>query len=351
MLRHDYSWSDGGLGFGAILLAALAVTSFGLHYVTDPISCTLPEHFEFFQVRYALEICYQGHLSTAKSPEVFVPGRGYEGANPESRPAHHKWVSFALGMGALICFLPQFLWSMLSVSLWLDPHALLSTLADNQRQAADHRRHVILRDTAILLQAALKRGNSALTLATLGRKLLACVTCLLQLVLNSGNMTSPSFAVDPFPCHFEIRQMQNVHRFDVMCGLPLNQFHNRCFTFLFYVFLLLFVLGTIDLLLWICRVIIPGLRDAAVQRYLNAMPGGDGDGDSAVSQLYPCFSESLGWDGRLLLALTADYCGPLAAADLTNHLWVIFKDAPLPAPAPALPATTADDVASGRDVF
>nr|KAG5699449.1 hypothetical protein BaRGS_016295 [Batillaria attramentaria] len=131
---------------------------------------------------------------------------------------------------------------MLSVSLWLDPHALLSTLADNQRQAADHRRHVILRDTAILLQAALKRGNSALTLATLGRKLLA--------------------------------------------------------------------------------VIIPGLRDAAVQRYLNAMPGGDGDGDGAVSQLYPRFSEYLGWDGRLLLALTADYCGPLAAADLTNHLWL-----------------------------
>nr|KAG5699454.1 hypothetical protein BaRGS_016300 [Batillaria attramentaria] len=64
---------------------------------------------------------------------------------------------------------------------------------------------------------------------------------------------------------------------------------------------------------------IPGLRDAAVQRYLNAVSGGDGDG--AVSQLYPRFSEYLGWDGWLLLALTADYCGPLAAADLTNHLF------------------------------
>nr|KAG5699453.1 hypothetical protein BaRGS_016299 [Batillaria attramentaria] len=166
---------------------------------------------------------------------------------------------------------------MLSGLLWMDAHALLSTLADNQRQAAD-RRHVVLRDTAILLQAGFKGGNVFLALGALFRKLLTCVTCTVQLVLV----------------------------------------YSKAFTFLFYFFLLLTVLCVFDLLIWVGRVIIPGLRDAAVQRYLAAVSGGDGDG--AVSQLYPRFSEYLGWDGRLLLALTADYCGPLAAADLTNHL-------------------------------
>nr|KAG5699459.1 hypothetical protein BaRGS_016305 [Batillaria attramentaria] len=287
-----------------------------------------------------------------------------------TRFTYHQWVPFALGIGALLCLMPHVVWRMLSGLLWMDAHALLSTLAENQRQAAD-RRHVMLRDTAILLQAGFKRGNFFLTLGALFRKLLGCLTCLVQLVLvvtlfrpqlivgpreedepsrdedneenDDGESARPindslPLPFGPFMCDFDVTRLQNVQKWRVQCTLPLNQVYSKAFTFLFYFFLLLAVLCVLDLLVWVGRVMIPGLRDAAVQRYLDAVSGGDGDG--AVSQLYPRFSEYLGWDGRLLLALTADYCGPLAAADLTNHLWVIFKGAPRPSAAPAFPQTT-----------
>nr|KAG5691863.1 hypothetical protein BaRGS_033467 [Batillaria attramentaria] len=199
---------------------------------------------------------------------------------------------------------------MLSGLLWMDAHALLSTLADNQRQAAD-RRHVVLRDTAILLQAGFKGG---LSLVQKERTTLRPAKNL------NGSIPLPHRSVI---CDFEIRQHENVHRYAVQCLLPLSPVYSKAFTFLFYFFLLLTVLSVLDLLIWVGRVIIPGLRDAAVQRYLNAVSGGDGG-------------------RRLLLALTADYCGPLAAADLTNHLWVIFKGAPRIAPCASNSVTAAE---------
>ena len=60
MARNDYSWSETALNFGATLtLAAMAVTSFLLRYVTDPVTCFTPAHFEPVQVSYALQICFQ----------------------------------------------------------------------------------------------------------------------------------------------------------------------------------------------------------------------------------------------------------------------------------------------------
>nr|KAG5699452.1 hypothetical protein BaRGS_016298 [Batillaria attramentaria] len=186
----------------------------------------------------------------------------------------------------------------------------------------------MIRDTAILLHIVLKRGNFFLTVGALFRKLLACVTCLLQVALA-------------------IRQMARIEEYQVQCTMPLAQVYEKGFAFLFYFFFLLFVLCVLDLLLWTGRLIVPGLHDMQLKRYVEiptvalGQSEGQGQETATVSQLYPRFSEYLGWDGRLLLALTADYCGPLAAADLTNHLWAIFKDAPLPAPAPAVTEPTA----------
>ncbi|KAK7486664.1 hypothetical protein BaRGS_00022065 [Batillaria attramentaria] len=351
MLRHDYSWSDIALSFGAtLLLTILAVTSLGLRYVTDPIACWLPSQFTISYRDYTHELCF--HRTNFYLPLESIRAPLPHALNTVS--TYHQLVPFALGIGALLCLMPHVVWRMLSGLLWMDAHALLSTLADNQRQAAD-RRHVVLRDTAILLQAGFKGGNVFLALGALFRKLLTCVTCTVQLVLVvvffrpqlgaeresdfetaknlDGSVPLPHQSVS---CDIKIRQRQNVQHFTVQCLLPLSPVYSKAFTFLFYFFLLLTVLCVFDLLIWVGRVIIPGLRDAAVQRYLAAVSGGDGDG--AVSQLYPRFSEYLGWDGRLLLALTADYCGPLAAADLTNHLWAIFKGAPRTAPC-AVPPT------------
>ncbi|KAK7476534.1 hypothetical protein BaRGS_00032214 [Batillaria attramentaria] len=300
MWRHDYSWSDIALSFGAtLLLAVLAVTSLGLRYVTDPIACWLPAQFEFFHRDYTHELCFQ-------RTNFYLPFESVSHPAPHALytvSTYHQWVPFALGIGALLCLMPHVIWRMLSGLLWMDAHALLSTLADNQRQAAD-RRHVVLRDTAILLQAGFKGGNVFLALGAMFRKLLTwCHMRRLSLVQKERTTLRPAKNLNgsiPLPhrsviCDFEIRQHENVHRYAVQCLLPLSPVYSKAFTFLFYFFLLLTVLSVLDLLIWVGRVIIPGLRDAAVQRYLNAVSGGDGDG--AVSQLYPRVSRSTWvWD-------------------------------------------------------
>ena len=154
----------------------------------------------------------------------------------------HQWVPFFLGAAASLCLLPDFIWRMLSGCLWLDAHALVQTIADNQRQNAAGR-HVLLHDSALLLQAGLKGGNCILTMAAFGRKILACAVCFIQLILmvvvfepdlsminvggnemRDGDFNSSiPLPVEPFHCFYMIRQFQKVRQYNHMCIMPLAQ--------------------------------------------------------------------------------------------------------------------------------
>nr|KAG5699451.1 hypothetical protein BaRGS_016297 [Batillaria attramentaria] len=251
---------------------------------------------------------------------------------------------------------------MLSGLVWLDTHALLCILDENQRREPGERRQV-LREVASFLQSGLKRTTVALTLATLGRKLLAAVSCFLIFVLSEAlfkprlgpggsedvdyNASSPAsvpLPTDPFICQLSIRQYSRVQRYTMECIIPINQVYSKGFTFLFYAFLLLTFLCLFDFFLWLGRVMIPALRDLDVKRYLDAKSASEGSVRASSKPVLAPFAEFLGWDGRLLLALAGDYCGPLSAAELTVHLWQVFKASqsarPFSAPA-AMPVTTA----------
>ena len=149
---------------------------------------------------------------------------------------------FFLGAAAILCLFPHVIWRMLSGFLWLDGHALVQTVADNQRQNAAGR-HVLLRDSALMLQAGLKGGNWVLTAAATGRKLLAFVTCVVQLVLIAV-LFKPQLSAagkeeetkeeekdynaslplpEQFLCDVGIRQLDSVQRFTFECTMPLAQ--------------------------------------------------------------------------------------------------------------------------------
>ena len=68
MARNDYSWSETALNFWATLtLAVMALTSFLLRYVTDPVTCFTPAQFVASHNAYARQVCYdtQRIISTA----------------------------------------------------------------------------------------------------------------------------------------------------------------------------------------------------------------------------------------------------------------------------------------------
>ena len=68
MARNDYSWSETALNFWATLtLAVMAVTSFLLRYVTDPVTCFTPAQFVASHNAYTRQVCYdtQRIFSTA----------------------------------------------------------------------------------------------------------------------------------------------------------------------------------------------------------------------------------------------------------------------------------------------
>eukprot|EP00745_Piridium_sociabile_P018149 TRINITY_DN27018_c0_g1_i1.p1 TRINITY_DN27018_c0_g1~~TRINITY_DN27018_c0_g1_i1.p1 ORF type:complete len:177 (-),score=31.43 TRINITY_DN27018_c0_g1_i1:44-574(-) len=100
------------------------------------------------------------------------------------------------------------------------------------------------------------------------------------------------------------------------------QVYNKGFAFLFYLFVLLALGCLLDLFTCVGRLAIPGLRDASLRRYLAVSDPGTDPQTSAVTSR---FLDSLGMDGRLLVAVTAEACGPVAAADLTQHLWMTFR--------------------------
>ena len=164
-----------------------------------------------------------------------------------SQFTYHQWVPFFLGVAAILCLLPHVLWRMLGGVLWLNAHALVQTIADNQRQNAAGR-HVMLHDSALLLQAGLKGGDRVLTIAAMGRKLLVCVVCFMQLVLmavvfepnlsimNEGgdqmrdddtNKSIP-LPLGPFLCDSSILVRGNIHRYTHMCFMPLVQVREDC---------------------------------------------------------------------------------------------------------------------------
>ncbi|XP_076450941.1 innexin unc-9-like [Babylonia areolata] len=387
MLRHDYSLTERALAFWCPLtLGIMAVTSLGLRFATDPVTCWVPSQFTHSMVDYAKETCYR----TTEIFEVIDENTPlYIDRLPTKQPSyHHQWTPFSFGIAAILCLLPHVLWRMLSGLLWLDPHGLAQTLADNQRQNAAQR-HVMLKDSALVVQAGLRGGNWALSAAAVGRKALALVVCILQVVLivvlfrpqlgaesQEGSSSSGSDSgsakedggkgageedgvpgvtgagleglelgvemsekeeshghspftdlrlQERFLCHFSIRAFTNVHRYTVQCTMPLAQVYNKAFTFLFYLFLLLTLCCLLDILVSLGRLLIPGLRDASLKRYLAV--GGAADTDPGVMRR---FLDGLGMDGRLLVAVTGDVCGPVAAADLTNHLWMVFKSSPRP---------------------
>ena len=136
---------------------------------------------------------------------------------------------------------------MLSGFLWLDAHALVQTVANNQRQNAAGR-HVMLHDSALLLQAGLKGGNCILTIAALGRKLLVCSVCFIQLILmavvfapdlsitngtedetrDEDTNSSIPLPLHPFLCDYSVRLRGNVHRYTHMCVMSLAQVREDC---------------------------------------------------------------------------------------------------------------------------
>ena len=141
-------------------------------------------------------------------------------------------------MAAILSLLPHVIWRLFSGFLWLDAHTLVQTVADNQRQNAAGR-HVMLRDSALLLQAGLRNGSWVLTAAATGRKMLAFVTCVVQLVLvavlfkpqlgaETASETEKNYHASlPLPEHFlcevAIRQLQSIQRWTFQCTLPLVQ--------------------------------------------------------------------------------------------------------------------------------
>ncbi|XP_076450953.1 innexin-19-like [Babylonia areolata] len=380
MWRHDKSWVENFLSsWTPLLLAGVAVTSLLLRYVRDPITChyIYPKANEYFT-----EYCFQETSIIMRSEEFtkfcdqqWRQVKSSDNKDPfETWPkqrTYHQWVPFALGIGAILCLLPHLFWRVLTALLWLDSHALVRALAVNNNQSAPgnstgrHAASVVVKDSALVVEAGLRGGNWMLSVAALARKVVACVVCFLQLLLivvwfkpplgaggdgekrnlTSVNITVPPalgdvpLPVDPFFCSVETTQRQNVQTMTMLCLLPLNKMFVKTFVFLFYAFLLLFLLCLWDVFYWLGRLYLPRLRDVTLLRNLSI--SSQSEGGSTDSAHIPDFLQALGPDGRLVLALVADHCGPVVTLHFTSQLWKAFYYSFTAAsgPAPLSPAT------------
>ncbi|KAL8561949.1 hypothetical protein ACOMHN_001275 [Nucella lapillus] len=378
--HHDYSWPEYILTVWAtLILGILALTSLILRNLANPLSCFLPTQFEKSHVDYVYQRCFHSHA-------IILPEQaGGVNLDPVSRNTYHQWLPFFLGITALLCLLPHLTSRLLTPLLWLDLGQLMTSLTPHPHHSTDNR-HAIFRQCALLLHAGFRKGNSVLAKAALGRKVLGCGVCLLQMLLMivvfppqlslQGEKAEEGHAADdngslPLPlstfiCPITIRQHERIFQYNVQCFMPLARVYSKGLLFLVLFFLVLFLLSAMDLTLISMRLLLSPLKDLTLTRFLSlnngqsqsqaavtgpahlstfSQSGGQvvvGDGstqpfsqsegqvvvDSSAQQ--SGFLQSLGMDGRWVVWVVGERCGTLAAADLSIQLYQVFKESPPP---------------------
>ncbi|KAK3761738.1 hypothetical protein RRG08_010355 [Elysia crispata] len=368
----DDDWADRVSHlYTVVLLALFTVLVSSGQYVGDPIHCWCPAQFTSAYISYTKNICWISNTYYIPLDDT-IPRNIDERQDKEI--SYYQWVPIIFLFQALLFKIPNVMWRMLNGTGGLNMDKLVQMSESTQLGKPEDRDRTVMhvakyidrwllahrqyhynllvrlrqRFSNIFCFWLAKREGRFLTGFYMLTKLLYCVNSISQFFLLNAFLAMDfhmygfdllsrlvhdgelSVASPRFPrvtlCDFEIRQLQNLHRYTVQCVLPINLFNEKIFIFLWFWFVIVLFVSFGSYMSWLYYVLFSHNRYRYVKKYLKI---GDHIRNKADVKLARKFSdEYLRDDGVFVLRVVCNNSSELVLNDLVTELWHLFRGNP-----------------------
>lgn len=124
-------------------------------------------------------------------------------------------------------------------------------------------------------------------------------------------------------CDFRIRRLGNVHRYTVQCVLPINQFNEKIYLFLWFWMVAVAAATCYSSVKWLYRFAHARFRQNYVSQHLDYTGKLD---DLEKKRCRTFVAEYLKQDGAFILQLVSQNADSITATELTKSLWDNYKN-------------------------
>lgn len=353
------------------MLIFFAVTITTKTFVGDPIECWAPAQFTGAQEDYVNSYCWVRNTYFLASDED-VPSE--HDRTPRNEITYYQWVPLILLGQAMFFYLPYAIWKNFGSKTGLDLNSIVAAGESfNATETAEVRDKTISYMTSQVdryVAEAKKRSYKSRTISF--KQLLGCCQCLkgsylyslyivikilfvvnavLQFLLVNalfgGDFSSYGWTVikasmmngtqlwsKRFPrstmCFFKVRFLGNILPYNVQCVLPINNFNEKIFIFLWFWFIGVIITSSTSLVLWIGRMSPQSKLVSYVKRHIQYSEVADNaeeeeDLDNKNKRVKQ-FVDYLGKDGVFVARMIAMNADTITASDFVYALFKNFKN-------------------------
>ncbi|KAI0215486.1 Innexin unc-7 [Lamellibrachia satsuma] len=350
--------------FTVIMLVCFSFLVSTKQFVGKPISCWCPAHFTDSHKDYANTICWVSNTYYLPMDET-IPKDRFVLEKHNKMISYYQWVPLILMFQAFLAFVPRLFWRFLNKRSGIN----LATIMDAAHVCAQASyleirekaiRYVVNQmDRYLLAQRDYRTGccirakhmvarmcclvggrlyGNYLTSAYLVVKVIYVTNAIGQLFMLDaflgmeyhlygayvveGLVRGRDWAAsERFPrvtlCDFEIRHQSRLHSYVVQCVLTINLFNEKIFIFIWFWYVFLSIVSTVNLCKWLVRSLYWRGQVRYVRKQLRAF-------DTAQREpgVLAKFTESyLRRDGMFILRLIGMNMGEVIAGETLCGLW------------------------------
>ncbi|XP_069111073.1 innexin unc-9-like [Argopecten irradians] len=338
-------------------------------YIGDPIYCWCPDEFTEQEVKYVHSLCYVANT-------YYIPYRRQIPSNFDIRReesdeiVYYQWVPLMLFFMAFLFFLPRLVWKLLMLKAGMELKKMCLAAKGTIDVSPEQREKglTIIAKYIDIFCANISRyrggpcsslrerfskhfilgcgrhyGNYFICCKILVRFLYFCTSFGLLFFLNEflgnkfyiyGYEVINAFLrgddwtmTNRFPretlCDFDLRQLNNVHRWTLQCVLPMNLFNEKFFIFLWFWCTMLSVLNIFNVCVTIGIAVFPFQRNSFVKKYLQ-MSGIYEKNHLQKTRINLFIHGHLKQDGVFILKQISDNANTVIVQDIIEKMWKLF---------------------------
>ncbi|XP_067686693.1 innexin unc-9-like [Haliotis asinina] len=347
-----------------VVLTTLGIGVGTKQFVGHPINCWLPAQYkEDDQRDYVNSLCWISPLYNVPFNNE-LPMADKDRFSDDKDVSYYRWAMLIFILQALMFELPHFIWRSLKGHSGLNMKKIVGMCIESQASPKDTRDKK-LEQIAMFIDRWLRtyrrfsiptlkfcqfgnRSGRYLVLLYMFIKFLYLVNVVAQFQILTiflgfnywkyGAEVVGYLTEDPrwndlqrFPrvgmCDFDIRQLQNIHRYTVQCVLSINLFLEKIFVGQWFVLALLSVVTLLSFLSWFIEEVFTCRRERFLHKYMYFInEENNKQGGSLNTKLFKKFVRGyLRHDGVFVIRTVANNINDVLAYDLLNRLWSLFE--------------------------